>query len=105
MFDLHLITKLRKNKKNQLMTLTDRILLRRRAIMRVSLINSRTSRRQAFSSSQYFEFLCKVLCGLIVYSRKPSKPSLGLGDFLPLSAYPEFTLIIVSSELMMQFYF
>lgn len=31
-------------------------------------------------------FFVNVLCGLIAYCRKPSKPSLGLGNFLPLPA-------------------
>ena len=45
MFDIQLITKLRKNMKNQLMTMTDRILLRRRAIIETILINLKTSLR------------------------------------------------------------
>jgi hypothetical protein len=87
MFDLHLITKLRKNMKNQLMTLTDRVLLRRRAIIE-SIIDQLKNISQIEHSRHRSipNFFVNVLCGLIAYCRKPSKPSLGLENLLPLPA-------------------
>ena len=87
MFDLHLITKLRKNMKNQLMTLTDRILLRRRTIID-SIIDQLKNISQIEHSRHRSipNFFVNELCGLIAYCRKTSKPSLGLDNFLPLHA-------------------
>ncbi len=87
MFDLQLITKLRSNMKNQLMTMTDRILLRRRAIIETIIDQLKNisqiehSRHRSISN-----FFVNVLCGLIAYCRRPVKPSLGLDDCLSLPA-------------------
>jgi IS5 family transposase len=87
LFDIQLITKLRNNMKNQLMTMTDRILLRRRAIIETIIDQLKNisqiehSRHRSISN-----FFVNVLCGLIAYCRRPSKPSLGLDDCLPLLA-------------------
>ena len=87
MFDLQLITKLRKNMKNQLMTMTDRILLRHRSVIE-SIIDQLKNISQIEHSRHHSipNFLVNVLCGLIAYCHRPSKPSLGLDDFLPLPA-------------------
>lgn len=72
---------------NQLMTWTDRILLRCRAIIESIIDQPKNisqiehSRHRSFSN-----FFVNVLCGLIAYCHKPSKPSLGLDNFLPLPA-------------------
>lgn len=85
MFNVHLITKLRSNMKNQLITWTDRILLRRRAIIETVIDQLKNisqiehSRHRSFSN-----FVVNVLCGLIAYCRRPTKPSLGLDQFLAL---------------------
>jgi len=87
MFNVHLITKLRRNMKNQLITWTDRILLRRRAIVETVIDQLKNisqiehSRHRSFSN-----FVVNVLCGLIAYCRRPTKPSLGLDQFLALPA-------------------
>src|SRR5690606_1015663 len=87
MFNVHLITKLRSNMKNQLLTWTDRILLRRRAIIETVIDQLKNisqiehSRHRSFSN-----FVVNVLCGLIAYCRRPIKPSLGLNQFLALPA-------------------
>jgi len=87
MFNVHLITKLRRNMKNQLITWTDRILLRRRAIVETVIDQLKNisqiehSRHRSFSN-----FVVNVLCGLIAYCRRPIKPSLGLDQFLALPA-------------------
>ena len=87
MFDLQLITKLRRNMKNQLITWSDRILLRRRAIIETIIDQlkniSQIEHSRHRSVTNYF---VNVLCGLIAYCRRPSKPSLGLDKYLPLSA-------------------
>jgi transposase len=87
LFNIQLITKLRSNMKNQLMTMTDRILLRRRAIIETIIDQLKNisqiehSRHRSISN-----FFVNVLCGLIAYCRRPSKPSLGLDHCLPLPA-------------------
>jgi transposase len=87
MFDLQLITKLRKNMKNQLMTWSDRILLRRRAIIETIIDQLKNiSQIEHSRHRSVTNYLVNVLCGLIAYCRRPSKPSLGLDKFLPLSA-------------------
>lgn len=87
MFNLQLITKLRANMKNQLMLMSDRVLLRKRAIIETIIDQLKNisqiehSRHRSFSN-----FFVNVLCGLIAYSRRPSKPSLAFANLLPLSA-------------------
>jgi transposase len=87
MFDLQLITKLRANMKNQLMPLVDRLLLRKRSIIETIIDQLKNisqiehSRHRSISN-----FFVNVLCGLIAYSRRSSKPSLGFADHLPLPA-------------------
>jgi hypothetical protein len=73
--------------KNQLISLSDRILLRRRAIIETiidQLKNISQIEHSRHRSITYF--FVNVLCGLTAYCRRPSKPSLGLDDFLPLPA-------------------
>ena len=85
MFDLQLITKLRDNMKNQLMTWTDRILLRRRAIIETIIDQLKNiSQIEHSRHRSVANFFVNVLCGLIAYCRRPSKPSLGLDTLLPL---------------------
>jgi hypothetical protein len=87
MFDLHLITKLRSNMKNQLMTMTDRILLRRRAIIETIIDQLKNISQIEHSRHRSItNFFVNVLCGLIAYCRRPVKPSLGLDNYLPLPA-------------------
>lgn len=87
MFNIQLITKLRGNMKNQLMSLSDRILLRRRAIVETIIDQLKNISQIEHSRHRSItNFFVNVLCGLIAYCRRPSKPSLGLGDFLPLPA-------------------
>jgi IS5 family transposase len=87
LFNLQLITKLRKNMKNQLMTWTDRILLRRRAIVETIIDQLKNISQIEHSRHRSItNFFINVLCGLIAYSRRPLKPSLGLDVCLPLPA-------------------
>lgn len=78
-FGVQLVTKLRSNAKNQLpMTLTDRLLLRKRAIVE-SVIDQLKNISQIEHSRHrsVSNFLVNLLCGLIAYARQPKKPSLG----------------------------
>jgi transposase len=78
-FGIQLVTKLKSNAKNRLpMSLTDRILLRKRAIIE-SVIDQLKNISQIEHSRHrsVTSFLVNLLCGLIAYSRQPKKPSLG----------------------------
>ena len=77
--NIQLITGLRKNMKNQLMDLQDKLLLRKRSI--IETINDQLknisqiehSRHRSFSN-----FLVNLISGLIAYALKPIKPALNL---------------------------
>jgi hypothetical protein len=87
MFNVHLITKLRSNMKNQLMLWTDRILLRRRAIIETIIDQLKNISQIEHSRHRSFQnFFVNVLCGLIAYSRRPIKPSLGLAELVSFPA-------------------
>lgn len=87
-FGIQLVTKLRSNAKNRLpMSLTDRILLRRRAIVE-SVIDQLKNISQIEHSRHrsVTSFLVNLLCGLIAYAHQPKKPSLGRETLASLSA-------------------
>ena len=87
MFNVQLITKLRANMKNQLMLLSDRLLLRRRAIIETIIDQLKNiSQIEHSRHRSVTNFFVNVLCGLIAYCRRPIKPSLGLDNYLPLPA-------------------
>ena len=78
-FDLQLITKLRKNMKNRLMPLMDKLLLRKRAI-----IESVVDQLKNISQIEHSRHRCpinafvNIIAGLIAYCHQPKKPSLNL---------------------------
>jgi transposase len=77
-FGVHLVTKLRSNSKNKIpMSLMDRIMLRKRAIVE-SVIDQLKNISQIEHSRHRSvnNFLVNLLCGLIAYARQPKKPSL-----------------------------
>jgi hypothetical protein len=85
LFNFQHITKLRNNMKNQWMTMTDRILLHRRAIIETIIDQLKNISQIEHSRHRSItNFFVNILCGLIAYCRRLSKPSLGLDDFLPL---------------------
>jgi len=85
-FSIQLITKLRSNMKNALMLLEDRLMLRKRAIAETIIDQLKNiSQIEHSRHRSIFNFLVNVLCGLIAYCHKPSKPSLGLE---PLALLP-----------------
>ena len=76
---VQMITKLKSNSKNRLpMTLMDRILLRRRAIIE-SVIDQLKNISQIEHSRHrsVVNFMVNLMCGLIAYAHQPKKPSLG----------------------------
>jgi hypothetical protein len=78
-FGIQLITKLKANSKNHLpMSLMDRILLRKRAIIE-SVIDQLKNISQIEHSRHrsVTSFLVNLICGLMAYAHQPKKPSLG----------------------------
>jgi len=107
LFDVQLITRLRKNMKNRLIPLADQILLRKRAIIE-SIVDqlkniSQIEHSRHRSPVNFFvnvlcgliaycrhrspvNFFVNVLCGLIAYCHQPKKPSLGFDRYALLPA-------------------
>lgn len=81
------ITKLKRNMKNRLMRLADKLLLRRRAVIE-SVIDQLKNISQIEHSRHRSPVNCLVnlVCGLIAYCHQPKKPSLIADAFLPGSA-------------------
>ena len=78
-FGVQLVTKMRSNSKNRLpMLFSDRILLRKRAIVE-SVIDQLKNISQIEHSRHrsVTSFLVNLVCGLIAYAHQPKKPSLG----------------------------
>lgn len=76
---LHLITKLRKRMRNRLLDLSDKLLLRKRAI--IETINDQLKNICQIEHSRHrspINFLVNLVAGLIAYCHQPKKPSLGV---------------------------
>jgi hypothetical protein len=74
---LRLITKLRKNMRNVLMPLADKLLLRKRAI--IESINDQLKNICQIEHTRHrspLNFLVHLLAGLVAYCHQPKKPSL-----------------------------
>ncbi|GAC1625088.1 MAG: hypothetical protein NVS4B7_15610 [Ktedonobacteraceae bacterium] len=83
---LHLITKLRKRMPNRLLELSDKLLLRKRAI--IETINDQLKNICQIEHSRHrspINFLVNLVAGLIAYCHQPKKPSLGLQPLALLS--------------------
>jgi len=82
MLGLQLITKLKSNMKNQLMPLTDKILLRKRAIIETIIDQLKNiSQIEHTRHRSPVSFMVNLLCGLIAYCHQPKKPSLRLKEW------------------------
>jgi hypothetical protein len=83
---LQLITKIRKNMTNQLMQLTDKLLLRKRAVVE-SVIDQLKNISQIEHSRHRspINFLVNLLGGLAAYCLQPKKPSLSFKNRVVLS--------------------
>jgi len=74
---IQLVTKLRKNMKNKLMDMTDKILLRKRAI--IECVNDFLKNICQIEHSRHrsvANFIVNIVAGLVAYSFIPNKPSL-----------------------------
>lgn len=78
-FGVQLVTKLRKNSKNRLpMDLSDRILLRKRALVETVIDQLKNiSQIEHSRHRSVTNFMVNLICGLIAYAHQPKKPSLG----------------------------
>jgi len=83
--NIQLVTKIRKNMKNKLMNLTDKLLLRKRAIIESvndflkNICNIEHSRHRSVAN-----FFVNTFSALVAYSFLPTKPSISLPN-LPLA--------------------
>lgn len=76
---LELLTKIRKNMKNRLIRLWDKLLLRKRAL--IETINDQLKNISQIEHTRHRSvtgFMVNLVAGLIAYSFQPKKPSLGL---------------------------
>lgn len=74
-----LITKLRKNMREQVLAATDKLLLRKRAI--IESVNDQLTNICPIEHSRHrspFNFVVHLLAGLVAYCHQPKKPSLHL---------------------------
>lgn len=78
-FGIQLITKLKKKMPNRLMPLTDKLLLRKRAIAETIIDQLKNISQIEHSRHRSpINFLVNLVCGLIAYCHQPKKPSLHL---------------------------
>lgn len=84
---IQLVTKLKRNMKNRLMSLSDKLLLRRPAIIE-SIIDQLKNISQIEHSRHRSPVngFVNVICGLIAYCHQPKKPSLLIDEALPATA-------------------
>lgn len=85
---LQLITKSRKNMKNRLVKLIDKILLRKRAV--IESVNDQLKNICQIEHSRHrsvFNFLVNLVAGLVAYTYQDKKPALDL-EFKGLPALP-----------------
>ncbi len=87
MTGVQLITKLRRNMNNRLMALSDRLMLRKRAIIE-TVIDQLKNISQIEHSRHRSPVNClvNVVCGLIAYCHQPKKPSIAIDHNLLPSA-------------------
>ena len=80
---IHLITKIRKNMKNSMMLLQDKILLRKRAL--IETVNDELKNICQIEHTRHRSmenFLSNLLSGLIAYSFLDKKPKLNLEEII-----------------------
>ena len=79
MDDIHLVTKIRKNMKNSLMSLYDKIMLRKRAVIEkvndelINICHIDHNRHRSVNI-----FAANLIAGLIAYNLLPKKPSMDI---------------------------
>ena len=78
---LELLTKIRKNMKNRVMRLWDKLLLRKRSL--IETINDQLKNISQIEHTRHRSvtgFMVNLVAGLVAYTYRPKKPSLGLRD-------------------------
>jgi hypothetical protein len=86
-YGLQLITKVRKNRRERLLAYTDKLLLRKRAI--IESVNDQLKNVCQIEHTRHrspYNFLGHLLAGLVAYCHEPKKPSLHLDG--GLDAFP-----------------
>jgi Transposase DDE domain len=80
---VQLVTKLKRNMKQRLMPLCDRLMLRKRAVVE-TVIDQLKNISQIEHSRHRSPVNCfiNILCGLIAYSHQPKKPGIAMEDHL-----------------------
>jgi hypothetical protein len=79
--NVHLITGLRKNMKNRLLALFDKLMLRKRALIETITDQLKNISQVAHTRHRSVDnFLVNLVAGLIAYTHQPKKPSLNLRD-------------------------
>ena len=76
---LQLITKIKKNMKNKLMSVTDKLLLRKRAI--IESVNDQLKNISQIEHTRHrsvWNFAVNILAGLCAYMLQPKKPSINI---------------------------
>ena len=76
---LELITRIRKNMKNRVMTMTNKLLLRKRAL--IETVNDQLKNISQIDHTRHrspINFMVNLMGGLIAYSLQPKKPSINL---------------------------
>jgi len=84
--EIQLVTGVRKNMKNRLMPLMDKILLRKRSI--IETINDQLKNISQIEHSRHrslTNFLVNLIAGLAAYALQPKKPCLRVGNLLPVA--------------------
>lgn len=77
--DLQLITKIKKNMKNKLMPIIDKVMLRKRAL--IETVNDQLKNISQIEHTRHRSlknFMVNLIAGLIAYTWQPKKPSLDL---------------------------
>ncbi len=87
---IQLITKIKKNMKNKLLSLVDKILLRKRSL--IESVNDQLKNISQIEHTRHRSvqnFMVNLIAGLIAYTWQPKKPSLNLNfgqtEFLPVA--------------------
>jgi hypothetical protein len=81
-FGVHLVTRAKRNMKNKLQTLHDKLLLRRRAIIETVIDQLKNiSQIEHTRHRSGRNFIINIICGLIAYCHQPKKPSIDIGSF------------------------
>ena len=86
-YGIEFFAKPRRNMKNKLMLVHDKLASRKRSI--IETINDQLKNISQIEHSRHrspINFCVNLLCGLIAYCHQPKKPSLNLEWFLPPSA-------------------